>query len=299
MLRILTLIAGLAGATGLSQFPEFSQQYLQRLAGAVDELAKVVADFDASAEGVGLTRDQALASLSGGEFQRARREDMRRTIDRSERLSADLAALREATAVQRALQPARFMDSEIAAAAWEDFKPAVPVTTEGLGFAGVGFGAGALLSWPFLWLLRWPFRRAPAPRPAPRTNPPPLTSAPAGHGPRPALPLGWLARTNSEMHKVVQVGATSQIAVMSVAPGAQITGQAAPGGDLVLIAADGAGEICALGQTRTIEAGQAVSLPPQSSYEISATSEAALRLMVVEPRSALSAHDDPSLASRA
>jgi len=33
LLRAVTFAGGLAGAVGLSQFPEFSQQYTQRLAG--------------------------------------------------------------------------------------------------------------------------------------------------------------------------------------------------------------------------------------------------------------------------
>ena len=36
ILRVLAVAAGLAGAGTLSQFPEFSQQYVQRLGGAVD-----------------------------------------------------------------------------------------------------------------------------------------------------------------------------------------------------------------------------------------------------------------------
>ncbi|MEM6728480.1 MAG: DUF2937 family protein, partial [Pseudomonadota bacterium] len=38
ILRIFALIFGLSGAASLSQFPEFAQQYLQRLAGKVDQL---------------------------------------------------------------------------------------------------------------------------------------------------------------------------------------------------------------------------------------------------------------------
>ena len=49
ILRALTLAGGLTGAAVSSQFPEFSQQYTQRLGGAVDALAVVVADFDAMA----------------------------------------------------------------------------------------------------------------------------------------------------------------------------------------------------------------------------------------------------------
>ena len=42
MLKILSIVGAVAGAAGLSQFPEFSQQYLQRLAGKVDALGLVV-----------------------------------------------------------------------------------------------------------------------------------------------------------------------------------------------------------------------------------------------------------------
>ena len=76
----------------MAQFPEFSQQYVQRLGGAVDELRIVVADFDASAQAAGLTREAALADLSGSEFRDLRQGDMTRTIARYERLD-DFKAL--------------------------------------------------------------------------------------------------------------------------------------------------------------------------------------------------------------
>ena len=61
MIRILAMAGGLAGAMALSQFPEFSQQYMQRMAGAVDELRGVVLAFDQSASQAGLTRAEAEA----------------------------------------------------------------------------------------------------------------------------------------------------------------------------------------------------------------------------------------------
>ena len=164
ILRILTLAGGLAGAAGVSQFPEYSQQYLQRLGGAVDELSRVVADFDASAAAEGLSREAALAQMVGTDFVERRRADMERTIDRHDRLSADLAALRGTSPFQRAVQPQRFTDRELAQRAWDDFKPAVPVTVEGLSFAGIGFLGGALILSGLIRLLRLPFRRR---RPAP------------------------------------------------------------------------------------------------------------------------------------
>lgn len=56
----LATAGGLCCALAASQFPEFSQQYKQRLSGAVDELAWVVERFDADAAALGMSRDAAL-----------------------------------------------------------------------------------------------------------------------------------------------------------------------------------------------------------------------------------------------
>lgn len=159
IVRALTLAGGVAGAAGFSQFPEFSQQYVQRLGGAVDELERVVADFDQDAADVNLSREAALVDLaSGGTMGKERADTMVRTIDRHANLSADLAALQAAGPFTRAAQAARFRDSEIAQRAFENFKPAAPLTFEGATFAGAGFLSGLMLFGVLFWLLAWPFR---------------------------------------------------------------------------------------------------------------------------------------------
>lgn len=160
--KTLTLVGGLTGAIGLSQFPEYSQQYTQRLSGAVDELSRIVGDFDSSASAEGLTRDQALAAMTGSSFVERRRADMSRTITRYEQLSADLAALRSAGPFTRAYHIAHFDDTEIARRAAADFEPAVPLTFAGISFAAVGLVVGTLLVTllrDLLGLLFRPFRR--------------------------------------------------------------------------------------------------------------------------------------------
>ena len=47
--KALCLAGAFVGGGSLSQYPEFAQQYTQRLAGQVDALGQVVADFDRSA----------------------------------------------------------------------------------------------------------------------------------------------------------------------------------------------------------------------------------------------------------
>lgn len=166
ILKTLALAGGLGGAAALSQFPEFSQQYVQRLGGAVDELTRVAADFDASAASVGLSREAALAQMQGTDFVARRRADMERSFARLERLEADLAALRGHGPFMRAYRSASLSDRDIAARTWGDFAPAVPLNRAGAIFAALGFVAG----WGGLRALAGLLRRV-LPRRNPRSGP--------------------------------------------------------------------------------------------------------------------------------
>lgn len=159
ILRGLSLAGGLAGALATSQFPEFSQQYVQRLGGAVDALNVVVADFDASAAAADLTRTQALEQMQGTAFLESRREDMINTFARHAALQDDLAAMQGAGPFMRAYHAARLTDAQIAQAAWAAYQPAVPLNFAGLMFAGFGFIVGVLLLGLLLRVFAWPFRR--------------------------------------------------------------------------------------------------------------------------------------------
>jgi len=143
LFRAIALAAGLAGAAGLSQFPEYAQQYTQRLAGAVHELDAVVARFDADAAGLGLDRAAALDDLrQGSRMGRARAQSMGEVLARHAALSADLAHLRGAGPGALVLNGWRFSDPEIARAAWAAFRPALPVSGAGVGFGAAGFVLG-------------------------------------------------------------------------------------------------------------------------------------------------------------
>ena len=159
IIRTLTLVGGLIAGAGASQFPEFSQQYAQRLGGAVDALSEVVADFDASAVSEGLTRRQALEQMQGTNFIERRRLDMERTFDRHVVLSEDLKLLKDAGPFTRAYNATRFRDGDVANAAWEAYEPAVPLNLTGAIFAGFGFLAGWISIGAVLAVVRWPFRR--------------------------------------------------------------------------------------------------------------------------------------------
>lgn len=160
-MRMIGFLAGFGAAVGASQFPEFSQQYVQRLGGAVDALEQVVADFDASAQAEGLSRSEALEELTGTGFADRRRADMIRTIARKDALHAQLTELETAGPFTRAYHAAR-MDGEVARAALQAYEPAIPFTTAGAMFSGAGFVGGWAAVATLLAVLRglWPFGRA-------------------------------------------------------------------------------------------------------------------------------------------
>jgi len=160
MRRTLSLIGGLALGVCFSQFPEYAQQYEQRLGGAVDELKTIVADFDRDATRFGLTRDQALQryAVSPDDFLVARGTSMDATLARYNKLSTMLADLQSAGPLERVVHLNDYLDSDVGARALQTYKPAVPVTTEGIAWGLAGWVLGYLLAYPILGFLTLPFR---------------------------------------------------------------------------------------------------------------------------------------------
>ena len=158
MWRILAILGGVSGAVALSQFPEFSQQYLQRLAGKVDALSQIAAEFDATAARNGLTREAALAQMTGTPLLTDQQADQRVVFARGARLAENLAILRNASPLERLIMPQRFGDTETLAATYADFRPAIPATADGAITAGIGYvGGWAVIA--VMWrVISFPFR---------------------------------------------------------------------------------------------------------------------------------------------
>ncbi len=157
--RALALTAGLTGAVGVAQFPEYSQQYVQRLGGAVDELSRFMDEFDADAARLDMSRSAALVDLAqGNQMGAARADTIVRTIERHERFSRDLEQMQGLGPFSRARYATRFNDGELAGRVWENYKPAMPVTFEGAMFAELGFLSGLALFSVLIYLLRLPFK---------------------------------------------------------------------------------------------------------------------------------------------
>jgi hypothetical protein len=138
--RLLDRILCVVGAVLFSQFPEFMQQYLQRLEGHLDEARLVVERFKDAAAQSGMTLDQLVAGAAqnpdpsmgrlGGVIQAS--------VARVNELGAADAALRNASIAARPFVFIAHMDRGIARATLAIYKPAVPTTLEGFVYAGLG-----------------------------------------------------------------------------------------------------------------------------------------------------------------
>jgi hypothetical protein len=128
------------GAVGLSQAPEFYQQYLQRLGGHLDEARAALARYEVVARESGITLRQLIDTTRAQAAEPVAKlgDVIAAGQERAESLAAAESALRAAGLWERPLVFLRHVDTEIAARTWEVFKPAVPVTVEGAVYAGVG-----------------------------------------------------------------------------------------------------------------------------------------------------------------
>lgn len=166
----------LAAAIGLlfallgTQGPEFSQQYRQRLGGALDELKRVVASFNADAAKQSITPVEAIARLEGNPdpLAQARGAAIESDIARRNKLQAAFDAMQDAGPVQRLGAMAIDFDPAIGADTLQNFEPAVPVTSESLLVGAlalvIGWGATHVCAYPIRrrWQARREARRAAA-----------------------------------------------------------------------------------------------------------------------------------------
>lgn len=155
--RRLAVAVGLLFALIGAQAPEFAQQYRQRLGGALDELNRMIAEFDTEAKDQSLSRQQALERLERNDdpLARQRAQAVDQETARADRLTRQQQAFRDAGPLTRLAVMAENFDSSTLAQAARDFEPAVPVTFEAFVIAGLALIAG----WGVTHLLAWPIRR--------------------------------------------------------------------------------------------------------------------------------------------
>ena len=128
------------GAVAFSQFPEFMQQYLQRLGGHLDEARRQLQHFQETAAQSGLTLERLISQTGANPDAAVARLGgvMTETVTRVETLDHAQAALQGASLWSRPFVFLQHVDPAIARATWSIFKPAVPTTGEGLVYALLG-----------------------------------------------------------------------------------------------------------------------------------------------------------------
>lgn len=141
IVRIAALGCGLFGAVLASQGPEYSQQYRQRLGGAVDELHRGIEQFDRDAQANGESREGAITRLRGNADDLASRQGaaMQGNVERLGRLESHREAMLQAGPFVRIALMLRDGDTDVMRSAYAEFEPAMPVTQEGLLAAAGGF----------------------------------------------------------------------------------------------------------------------------------------------------------------
>ena len=155
--RRIAVAIGLLVALLGTQWPEFSQQYRQRLGGALDELTRALDAFAADAASQSLTPETALSRLAANPdpLARERADAVKAETARKARIVDALAAMKDAGPVARLAAMARDYDPQVAAGAYQAFEPAIPLGRESWIVGALSFAAG----WLATHITAWPVRR--------------------------------------------------------------------------------------------------------------------------------------------
>jgi hypothetical protein len=143
--RLFHSLGALAGGGAFSQFPEYYAHYVQRLGGRIDQARGRAAEIREDALAKGLSVEDYIADFLNSAPHSLEGARMTESIFHLDRMEAAYNALRGATTLQRPLAFAEYVDTGLAEATLGDFAPALPLTPEGLVYAGCGALAGLLL----------------------------------------------------------------------------------------------------------------------------------------------------------
>jgi hypothetical protein len=124
-----------------SQAPEFTQQYLQRLGGVVDELDGIVRHFDEDSSRSGYDRAAALGVMHNNPERLVRDQGsrMEETIRRLNLLREQQSVMREGGSLVRFRAFLSNVDGPLAQRTWQSYVPALPFSFDGMLFAIIGF----------------------------------------------------------------------------------------------------------------------------------------------------------------
>lgn len=135
----------LAGAVLLAQFPQFYAQYIQRLAGHIDEARRTIALYEKTAAELGLSLEQYIEQhlASDSAVFASTGRVIASLLERLHNLEHSFSALLEAAPLHRWWIFLQEGEWTMVIQTWRDFTPGIPTTIEGLLYAS----AGLLLGW--------------------------------------------------------------------------------------------------------------------------------------------------------
>ena len=147
MRKIVLLVSGLLVGSLLSQFPEYFQQYTQRLGGRLDEVKLQVKNLDTRAADIKLNRFQYIRRLMGSSDKIVRNEGetLGLLLGREIRYNKAYEVLHTSTSIWRAVHFAAHFDLDIGIPTIEAYRPAIPLTVEAGAYSCFGFCIGWLV----------------------------------------------------------------------------------------------------------------------------------------------------------
>jgi hypothetical protein len=145
--RIADGVFAIAGAAGLSQFPEFFRQYVQRLGGRFDQAAVQEERIVAAAREHGLaTQDYVQRLLANADtVAQSEGRNVLAALSDAERLRTAYQALVGASPLERPVVWVRHLDDSVARATLDQFVPAIPLSIEAVVYAGIGMLIGLII----------------------------------------------------------------------------------------------------------------------------------------------------------
>lgn len=161
-MKILRFLSGLldrlfvvAGAFMGSQIPQFIHQYMQRLAGHVDELNYLIGNIRQLASHSNKTLEQYIDKfLSNGDPDFVQQgQFMQTVVGRWQDLSQTLAQLNDSSFWTRPYVFVSSLNPDIAKATFYSFVPGISLSIEGLYYTGLGLIFGYCVYHLIAWIL--------------------------------------------------------------------------------------------------------------------------------------------------
>jgi hypothetical protein len=161
-LSLLDRAFSIVGAVAFAQFPQFLQQYVQRMGGHISELEGQVGFMSKSAEASSLTLQEYIQKFTESKLDPVFSRQgmiMQNMVDRYNQLSSALNSLQDATIYKKPLIFITHLSTDIAHETWNTYQPGVPTTLEGLAYAAVGMIFGTLTFLLLKFIIKSIFRK--------------------------------------------------------------------------------------------------------------------------------------------